>query len=161
MAVFEGIPGHAESPLNARFDAFFEELYDLFARADVWRLYPDVIEVLQAVRARGVTVGMVSNWDSRLLSICQALELESYFDFILASAVVGSAKPEAKIFEKALELANCRPDEAIHIGDSLENDWQGARAVGLEAIIINRDERIFEDVVAVSSLQAILPLLEA
>ncbi len=120
------------------FDAFFNELYDLFARPEVWRLYPDVKEILAHLKKQGKKIGIISNWDSRLFKICEGMGIHGNFDFILASAVFGASKPSPKIFEEALRLAGVKPQEAVHIGDSFEDDIHGAKGAGIEAILIDR-----------------------
>ena len=142
------------------FDPFFEELYDLFASQEVWKLYPDVLPVLRVLRKRKCILGIVSNWDSRLFSICRGMQIDQYFDFILASAVVGSAKPDSGIFKEALRKANVKTHEALHIGDSIENDIQGARMAGLDALLINRNGRVVENVNSVLSLEELLDGVE-
>lgn len=120
------------------FEAFFEELYDRFADKEAWRLYPDVLPVLQELKRKGKVVGVVSNWDSRLFGICEGLGIKPHLDFILASAVVGAAKPHLRIFQEALDKARVKPEEAIHVGDSLEADVRGAERAGIHAIFIDR-----------------------
>ena len=120
------------------FETFFEELYDVFARPESWRLYPGVPEVLRELKKRGKRVGIVSNWDSRLFKLCEGLGLEKYVDFVLASAVFGASKPSPRIFEEALRQSRVLPEEAIHVGDSIEDDVNGALGAGLKAILIDR-----------------------
>lgn len=120
------------------FDAFFHELYDLFARPEVWRLYPDVEELLIHLKKQGKKMGIVSNWDSRLFHICEGLELHKYFDFVLASAVFGASKPSQKIFEEALKRSGTQAQDAVHIGDSFKDDIEGAGRLGISAILIDR-----------------------
>ncbi len=141
------------------FDLFFDELYDLFARAEAWRLYPEVTGVLEKLKGQGFVLGIVSNWDSRLLSICEGMKLGKYFDFILASALVGSAKPDRGIFLEALRRACVRADEALHVGDSVDNDFRGAKGAGIDALVVSRDGRLVEDVKVISSLEEIFNLL--
>ena len=120
------------------FESFFTELYDVFARPVSWQLYPEVHEVLEALKRRGKILGIVSNWDSRLFELCRGLEVERYFEFILASAVFGASKPNPKIFEEALRRSGFPPGQAVHIGDSLEDDIQGARLAGIKAVWLHR-----------------------
>lgn len=122
------------------FDAFFDELYDWFARPEVWRLFPDTLPVLEALKKKGKILGIVSNWDSRLFGICEGLGLKPYLDFILASAVVGAAKPSPKIFQEALKQAQVAPEEALHVGDSLEDDILGAQRAGIFAVFLDRKQ---------------------
>lgn len=120
------------------FDEFFHELYDLFARPEVWRLYPDVEALLINLKKQGKKMGIVSNWDSRLFHICEGLKLDRYFDFVLASAVFGASKPNPKIFEEALKLSGVEAQDAVHIGDSFKDDIEGAGGLGISAILIDR-----------------------
>jgi len=135
---------HAALPGLARveFDAWFEALYRRFGDAEVWREYDDVRPALEDLRKRGLRLGIVSNWDSRLRRICEGLGLDRYLDFIVISAEAGVRKPDPRIFEKALSAAGVRPDEAIHVGDLLEEDVEGARRAGLRGVLIERRQRI-------------------
>ena len=120
------------------FDAFFEELYHVFGGPEVWHLFDDTIELLEKLKLKKRRMAIVSNWDSRLFQLCEGLGLGEYLDFILASAVFGAAKPSPKIFKEALKKAGVQPHEAVHIGDSLEDDIQGALGAGLSAIFLDR-----------------------
>ncbi len=84
---------------------------------------------------------MVSNWDVSLGEVLARLELAPMLDGIVTSAAVGARKPAPAIFARALELAGARPDATIHVGDSLEEDIAGARAAGIEPILIRRERR--------------------
>ena len=123
------------------FDPFFDELHDLFARPEIWKLYPEVEEVLRSLKEQKFILGMVSNWDSRLLKLCEGLGIDRFFDFKVISAVFGAAKPNPKIFEEAIKLANVRADEALHVGDSLEDDIRGAHLAGIKSIWLDRSNR--------------------
>ena len=131
-AVFKDFKGLKE------FESFFNELHTLFAEPGVWKLYPEVEEVLRALKNEKFIIGMVSNWDSRLLKLCKGLGIDAYFDFKVISAVFGAAKPDPKIFREALRQANVRADEAVHIGDSLEDDIRGAHLAGIKSIWLDR-----------------------
>ena len=120
------------------FDAFFNELYDRFARSEAWRLFPDALPLLKSLKKRGKIVGVISNWDSRLFGICEGLGLTPHVDFILASAAVGVTKPHPDIFKEALKRAGVSPHEAVHVGDSLKDDVWGAQQLGIHAIFIDR-----------------------
>lgn len=121
-----------------RFDDFFHELYNLFAGPDVWRLYPETLEVLQELRRRKPCVAIISNWDSRLFRLCDEFGLTAHFDFILASAVFGAAKPSVRIFEEALKRSGMAPHKAVHIGDSLADDIGGAQRAGIYSVLLDR-----------------------
>ncbi len=123
------------------FDPFFDELHDLFAEPGVWKLYPEVEEVLRSLKEKKFILGMVSNWDSRLLKLCTGLGIDRYFDFKVISAVFGAAKPNPKIFEEALKKADLPAGEVVHVGDSLEDDVRGAHLAGIKAIWLDRSGR--------------------
>jgi putative hydrolase of the HAD superfamily len=120
--------------------------------------YPDVPPGLEALRAAGHRLLVVSNWDCSLPEWLGPAGLLEHVEAVVSSGEVGVAKPDAGIFERALEMAGAEPDEAVHVGDSLDNDVAGARAVGLRAILVRRDGAGPDGVETVSSL-AELPLL--
>ncbi len=123
------------------FYAFFTELYTHFATAEPWFVYPDVRPALEHWRQLGIELGVLSNFDSRLYSVLQALELAEFFTSVTISTEVGAAKPDPQIFAVGLHKHDCTADNAWHIGDSLKEDYQGAKAVGLRAIWVKRDEK--------------------
>ncbi len=140
------------------FEAFFSELYDVFARPEYWKLYPGTLEILESLKSQKKRLGIISNWDSRLFNICEGLGLEKYFDFVIASAVFGASKPSPKIFQEALKRAGVQPHGAVHIGDSFEDDIKGARSVGIHAILIERHphHRKLENVPTIHDLKELL-----
>ncbi|BAZ31032.1 hydrolase [Cylindrospermum sp. NIES-4074] len=123
------------------FSAFFSELYIHFGTAEPWYVYPDVLLALVNWRRLGVELGVLSNFDSRLYSVLQSLGLRDYFDSITISTQARAAKPDPQIFAVALQKHNCSPEAAWHIGDSVKDDYHGAKAAGLRGIWINRDKQ--------------------
>ncbi len=125
------------------FETYFDRVYEAFRNKDRWRVYEDVLDsgILETLKRRGVVLGVISNWDSRLQDTLEAMGLARHFDFILASTVVGSAKPDQKIFDEALRLSGVDGREACHIGDEPLTDIQGARQAGVDAILIDRGDR--------------------
>ena len=126
-----------------RFEEYFDLIFEAFRDEANWRIYEDVIEsgILETLKKRGVVMGVISNWDSRLISTLENIGLGRYFDFILPSAVVGSAKPDKKIFEEALRLSGVAPHGACHIGDEIRTDVEGAQSVGIHPILLDRNNR--------------------
>jgi putative hydrolase of the HAD superfamily len=127
----------------SNFTEFFQELYAHFATAEPWFIYPDVIPALEQWQKISVEMGVLSNFDSRLYKVLQALELEQFFTSVTISSQVGAAKPNEKIFLAALEKHHCNPEEAWHIGDSLKEDYQGAIALSIQGILLKRDQPVF------------------
>lgn len=103
----------------------------------------------------------MSNWDSSLPPLLSALGLTPYFDGLLVSALFGASKPAPAIFEEAVRRAGVPAGEVLHVGDSLHDDYDGARAAGLAALLVDRHRRAPAGVEAVSSLEEILPRILA
>lgn len=120
------------------FDRFFNELFAYFADPKVWALYSEVLRTLTALKARGLQLSVISNFDSRLVPILEGLGTAGFFERIFVSSRIGYAKPDARIFHAALEHHRLEPDEALHVGDSEIHDRQGASAAGLRGILIDR-----------------------
>jgi putative hydrolase of the HAD superfamily len=120
------------------FETFFSDLFDYFARADSWELYPDVIPALSGLHERHLQLAIVSNFDSRLTRVCQDLDIAPFFDAVVMSGQVGCAKPDPRIFAIALERLGVSSAESLHIGDSEALDVEGAQAAGLRALLIDR-----------------------
>lgn len=120
------------------FDRFFASLYDHFATAAPWYIYSDVVPALKLWRDRGVNLGIISNFDSRLNEVLVALKLQHYFSSVTISSIVGAAKPNPAIFLAALSRHGVSAAQAWHIGDSLRADYHGARALGIKAYWLQR-----------------------
>src|SRR5690349_12599396 len=94
---------------------------------------------LHDLRVRGLRIGVVSNWDASLHERLAETGLAPLVDGAVASAELGHAKPDPRIFAHALELAGVPPEAALHAGDTLEADVEGALAAGLHAVLVARD----------------------
>ena len=139
----------------------------------VWRilgpeafcLFPETRDVLDALRARGYPIALVSNWQRGLGHFCAELELADAFEHVIASAEVGVAKPDRRIFDEACTRLGVPPDRVLHVGDTLADDYEGARAAGLQAILLQRGSKTtpedVSDVETISDLRRLLPLLAA
>ena len=101
--------------------------------------YPDAVPALRELRDRGLRLVAVSNWDYALPRVLERCGLGGLLDGSVTSAEAGARKPDPAIFESALELAECEPDEALHVGDTAEEDVEGARAAGIRPLLIDRD----------------------
>jgi putative hydrolase of the HAD superfamily len=129
----------ALEPVGDRFDDYFDRLYRRFETADVWLVYDDVRPALEALRARGFPLGVVSNFDSRLPRLLDRLDLARYFDIVLTSAEAGVRKPDPAIFREAARRLRVEPARMLHVGDIAEDDVEGASAAGLRALLLTRD----------------------
>jgi putative hydrolase of the HAD superfamily len=100
---------------------------------------------------------VVSNWDVSLHERLAETGLAGLVDGAVASAELGAAKPDPAIFRAALERLGATAGEAMHVGDSMEHDVAGARAAGLDAVLVARDGAEAPDGVrVVSSLDGLL-----
>ncbi|HTW87947.1 MAG TPA: HAD-IA family hydrolase [Candidatus Binataceae bacterium] len=118
------------------FDAFFDELFDFFAEPAHWVAFAGAPELLMDLRDRGLTLGVISNFDYRLYRILDGLGLARYFDSITISSEAGYAKPSPEIFRVAMRRHAIDPDAAIHIGDSELLDVAGARAAEIAPVLV-------------------------
>jgi len=121
------------------FDDYFDTVFEAFGTGEPWEVYEEVPEMLQGLRGQGYELGVISNFDTRFFQIFRDLGLHQYFDTITISSVAQSAKPSPKIFEYALSQHAMEPEEAIHVGDGLTEDVQGATNFGLLGIHLDRD----------------------
>ncbi|HXG53688.1 MAG TPA: HAD-IA family hydrolase [candidate division Zixibacteria bacterium] len=151
------------APFDA-FDRCFTELFDYYGSAEAWTLYPEVPETLAALRGRGLTLAVISNFDSRLHGVLRGLGVAPYLENVYVSAEVGYAKPAPEIFAAALEAHGLEPRSAVHVGDSEENDLAGAVQAGLAGVLVDRRTDGSAAPVAggtrIHSLRELLPLLD-
>lgn len=103
-----------------------------------FRAFAEAPAALDALRAGGARLVVVSNWDVSLHAVLRETGLAPRLDAVLTSAEEGVAKPDPAIFRRALERAGVRPAEAWHVGDDLVADVGGARAAGIRAVLVDR-----------------------
>ena len=127
---------HAELPHPGPFAS--AELFDRFAQADAWEIYDDVEPALEALRAAGYRLVMTSNWDERLPTLLDRLGLMSPFEALIYSSEVGFEKPHRAIFDELLRSLDLRAQQVVHVGDRQLDDVEGAEAVGIPALLLDR-----------------------
>jgi putative hydrolase of the HAD superfamily len=103
-----------------------------------FRPYPDVHGALEHLRGAGMRLVVVSNWDVSLHDRLAQTGIAERVDGAVASAEVGAAKPDPAVFARALVIAGVPAGAAVHVGDSLHEDVEGARAAGIEPILLRR-----------------------
>lgn len=128
------------------------ELVAHFGAEAHWAVYPETRPVLEALRAAGLKLVVVSNWDSTLPSLLERLGLAAAVDEVVVSALVGVSKPARAIFDEAVRRAGVAHAEVLHVGDSLTDDYHGARDAGLASLLLDRRGRAWEGVEAIASL---------
>ena len=101
--------------------------------------YSDSAPALEKLGERGLKRVVVSNWDCSLGRVLERCGLAGRIDGAISSAEAGARKPDPAIFEPALALAGCGPDQALHVGDTAEEDVEAARAAGIRVLLLDRD----------------------
>lgn len=102
-------------------------------------LFDDVIPAMQPLKKRGVTLAIISNLRVDMAQCSKDLGLEPYLDFTVTAEETGAEKPHPRIFLTALERAGVSPAEAMHVGDLYQSDVEGARAIGILPVLLDRD----------------------
>jgi len=153
-AVFESIP-------FPEFDRFFEAVYHFFSQAEAWSLFPETIEVLSVLSQRNFVLGIVSNFDSRLPTLCKALGIAHFFRTITYSSRAGQAKPSPEIFITALRQVGIHPVDILYVGDHPEHDLPGPRSLGMTTLLLDRTGRhATVDALRISQLSGLFKYLE-
>lgn len=126
---------------SAAFEAFFEEVYLYFAKPEAWGLYPEVLEVLEALRDHAVDLVVLSNWDARLHAVLDGSGLGEYLSKRFISAELGWEKPDPAIYRHVAEILRLPPTALLSVGDDPRNDVEGPRKAGWQAVQIERPKR--------------------
>ncbi len=117
------------------------ELFARFQDPATFRLFPGALGLLDETSRLGLAVAAVSNWGQRLPVLLEGLGLAQRLDAVLCSALEACEKPDPALFARALERLGAAPSEALHAGDHPENDVAGARAAGIEAVLVDHAGR--------------------
>jgi putative hydrolase of the HAD superfamily len=135
----------------ANFEGFFDATFDHYAGAQAWRLRPGALAALPALAARGLRLGVVSNFDQRLINILQKLEIAHFFECVMIPLRCGARKPAPAIFRSALAELGVESREALYVGDDPEDELAATRELGLRVL----------DVRTLETLEALPARLEA
>ncbi|HZD02502.1 MAG TPA: HAD-IA family hydrolase [Actinomycetes bacterium] len=123
-------------------DTLVDALYASFSDPASYRLFEDVLPALESLTARGLKLGVISNFEPWLEEVLRREGILHLFSALAISGVLGVAKPEPGIFQAALGQAQVAASAAIHVGDQPEIDGTAARAVGITPVLIDRFERL-------------------
>jgi putative hydrolase of the HAD superfamily len=126
----------------------FAAVFEHFATRAAWRLFADVKPVLRLLRARGLRLAVVSNFDTRLLCLLEEFGLASSFDAVVLSSTAGFAKPDSRLFGAAVSAIRGAATTTLHVGDSERLDRRAALAAGLRALRLDRGARSTRHVIA-------------
>ena len=125
-------------------EGYFDVVYDEFTKPGVWSLYPETLEVLDALASR-YRMNVLSNFDGRLRAVLGQLGVLDRFEEVIISSEAGADKPDPWIFEHALARAGVAPHEALLVGDDPECDVAGALRAGWHAFHVDRPRTTLRD----------------
>ncbi|WP_020470223.1 HAD family hydrolase [Zavarzinella formosa] len=126
----------AEVMPEADLEACFRDLWAHYTTPAAWSVPGEVGPALANLKGRGLTLGLASNFDARLKPLAAGfLELEPVWNRLVISSLVGHRKPGRPFFEEVIRQAGCAPAEILYVGDDRRNDYDGAMAAGLEAVL--------------------------
>jgi putative hydrolase of the HAD superfamily len=141
-------------------------VYDEWASNRHFEMYDDVPDVLKAIDARGIRIGLISNSHRCLATFQSHFELDGLVAAAISSSNHGYLKPHPSIFEAALRLMNVPAAESVMVGDSVGQDIAGARGIGMRAVLVRRGSAdqpfggdVNHEVPIIHSLHDLLPLL--
>jgi putative hydrolase of the HAD superfamily len=143
-------------------DRAARDIYDQWSACHHFELYDDVSDVLRALHRAGIKIGLISNTQRSLTAFQTHFALEGLFEVAISSFDHGYMKPHPSIFESALRQVSARPHEAVMVGDSLAHDIEGARRLGMRAVLVSRSGRAEQrpdDVPMIRSLRELPALL--
>jgi putative hydrolase of the HAD superfamily len=123
------------------FDEFFDRVYDNFRDAQGWMLFPETLDTLKQLKSLGLKLGVISNFDTRIFSVLDALGIRDFFDAITVSSEVGYSKPDRGIFDAAVRALGVPASAVLLVGDSPHDDVEAAIGAGLSAVLIDRNNR--------------------
>jgi len=120
-------------------DAPAEVLDEVMERRILYNPYPESEVVMEELIGIGLPLYVVSNWDVALETVLDELGWTRYMSGIVASAKVGSEKPDGTIFEEALRVADVPRNRVVHVGNDPISDIRGAAAAGIDAVLVDRE----------------------
>jgi putative hydrolase of the HAD superfamily len=123
-----------------------------WSHAHHFELYDDALPALAELRQHGLRIGLLSNSARDLDAFVSHHALTA--DAVLTSVLHGKTKPHETIFRRMLELLDVEPGEAVMVGDTLEDDIEGARAVGMQALLVDREGR-YPELESLAGLRAL------
>lgn len=119
-------------------DATLDAIHEQFAAPATWRPFPEAIGVLRDLRGAGYRLGAISNASHTLPEVLRQAGLAPFLDTVTCSSAIGAEKPHVRIFRHALASADATPERSLHVGDSYEEDYVGARQAGMHAVLLCR-----------------------
>jgi putative hydrolase of the HAD superfamily len=134
----------------------FAELYEHFGRPGAWRCEAEAARTLQTLAGQGCTVGLASNYDGRLRRVVSGLPQLAPTSRLVISSEVGWRKPAAQFFAALCQSVQLPPERILFVGDDPVNDYHGARAAGMPAILLDPQQEHSPPIERISTLVDLL-----
>ncbi|MBN1177331.1 MAG: HAD-IA family hydrolase [Dehalococcoidales bacterium] len=124
-------------------------------------LFDDVAPLLDDLKGKGLTLGLISNIEQDMTETLTGLKLTSWLEIIVTSQDVASGKPGPEIFQEALRRAGVAPEESIYVGDQYQVDVVGSRGAGMKAVLVDRNDYYDDDIdcIKISNLNTVVDYL--
>lgn len=119
-------------------EELFRELYQHFAQPHAWSVPAGAAECIARLHSQGVKQGLASNYDLRLANVVEGTPaLHPLRDRLVISSLVGWRKPAPQFFDAVVTAAGCNPADILFVGDDVENDFEGAKAAGMQPLLLD------------------------
>jgi putative hydrolase of the HAD superfamily len=139
-----------------------EKIYTTAWQPENWELFPDSVAALEALRAAGIRMVVISNFVDTLRAVCELHQVAGFFEDIIASVEAGAMKPDPRIFRLALRRLGVDAADAWHVGDNYWADVLGSRAVGMTPVLVDRERAVPNpDCLTVHSLHELVEMVRA
>jgi len=134
-----------------------DELWWRFSHVEI---FDDVEPTFSELKSRGLKIGLVSNgFQKDLDHVLSELDLKKWFDSVVCIDSCNCAKPNKEIFLYALDRLQTNPNETVFVGNSIEQDYDGALAVGIRPFLIDRENKHSSQYNTISSLTELLKII--
>jgi putative hydrolase of the HAD superfamily len=138
------------SPSFQDFEAFFDDVFSVFRSGTGWRLFPETMAVLEQLTAQGMRLGLVTNFDNRVVPLLDDLGISGFFDAVQTAESSPFQKPDPRFFLEAGKSLSVTPANTLVVGDDPVQDLQGGQRAGMQALLVDRrlradDRRLLAD----------------
>ena len=140
-----------------KIDELFEELWELFASGDPWKVADQAIDTLDSLLAQGYRLAVLSNNDSRHRPVLKDLKVDHLFEHLFISSELGFEKPQIEIFRAVENTLQVAPEEIMHLGDSMSRDFIGAQQAGWNPVLFGSKAKEINHIHRFPELLSLLP----
>lgn len=137
-------------------DELFEELWELFASGEPWKLADEAVNTLITLKDRNYRLAILSNNDSRLRNVLYDLQVDHLFEHLFISSELGFEKPQREIFQAVEDTLGVDPHQIMHLGDSYSRDYLGAKESGWNPLLFGADSKVENNILEFPELLKLL-----